>query len=768
MTMKKAPAIAGGLLLVLTAALLIVFFLRAPSQETPAPQGKRAALAPAKPSAYVIEGETPEAAKPAVATPLKAAEPAPSKKAPAAAPTRVAKVEEDLDPMELAQREIQRRFGGPALEVKPVPGTGVFGRVLDSDRSPVPGLSVSLVPRNKGGGLQALIGRRFSPRSARKDSSASESGGGRTDEAGRFEIKNLDPTKAYSIQVSGGEEFLDGDFEAPTLRSGQLVDAGELAINRPARISGIIRDPFGTPLAGARVRLVEDGNDLALDLGGSVPDVVQDEEEDDDGRIRSTSFVMVARRGGDSKDKTSKGSGLNARSGGIQIFGGAANGKRSAEDGSYAFDKVAPGTYTVVASFPKYRRALITGLTVKEGQRRDDTHLSLRNGGALLLTVKDPAGEGVAGAEVRLEPAGTAVIVFAGQPKKPGVKTDNNGQVRLQDLTRERYRATVTAPGFGSHQEVIALDDDGETEAELSLKPGLRVVARVINAVTGAPIADATAFINNAQIGGELGIPGLFSNLRGDSQGRLRSELLEPGKYAISIRAPHFESARRDLTLAAGQDSLDLGDIRLRPLGSVEVTVVDAEGKPVAGAEVRSADGLGGSSASSIDVDVDETADGKKVERKVVMGTQTGVATTDARGVALLEDMRLGKVTLKATKKGRVTGFAEDVLVPEDGRPGRATITLPAGARIYGVARDKTDQSPLANVKVLLLRKGNPLPDAIAQTDAEGRFEFTAVSPGSMKLAIGRDINGGFGLTTGDGALREVRDGEVLSWDVTD
>jgi hypothetical protein len=183
--------------------------------------------------------------------------------------------------------------------------------------------------------------------------------------------------------------------------------------------------------------------------------------------------------------------------------------------------------------------------------------------------------------------------------------------------------------------------------------------------------AAADIRVTNLDTGGVL-----TRQLTAEDAADLRGLTVEPGRYRITISAPRLAQVFRDVTLGPKQ-SVDLGPLALGTLPQIRGVVRDADGAPLAAAEVRA-----GSSQAKTD------ADGRyKLEPLPGQWPEFATNSARARGTRVVDfpkstaDAELPPVTL--------------------GRPARLRVTLterPAGD-LSAVLQMRTDAEQLAPVR---------------------------------------------------------------------
>jgi protocatechuate 3,4-dioxygenase beta subunit len=181
----------------------------------------------------------------------------------------------------------------------------------------------------------------------------------------------------------------------------------------------------------------------------------------------------------------------------------------------------------------------------------------------------------------------------------------------------------------------------------LSLSPSANDNATVQLTLTAARYWPAAAAVRVADL--DTGSV-LTRQLTAAEAADLRRLTLAPGRYRITISAPRLASVFRDVTLDAGQ-AADLGPLALGTLPQIRGLVRDAQGAPLAGAEVHA-----GSAEAKTD------ADGRYVlEPLPGQWPEFAIISARARGTRVLDfpkstaDAELPPVTLDRPARLHVT-----------------------------------------------------------------------------------------------------------------
>jgi protocatechuate 3,4-dioxygenase beta subunit len=257
--------------------------------------------------------------------------------------------------------------------------------------------------------------------------------------------------------------------------------------------------------------------------------------------------------------------------------------------------------------------------------------------------VADPAGTPIAGARVCADPT----IVFGLDPACATTGADGSYAIEVLATT---YEIAAAAPKFhvAAYREPIRLHaGEARAHVDLVLKPGGVEVTGTVADITGGPIARAV--VRPATETQDINIPGGWGPpVVADEHGAF-SLWVAPGEIRLHASASGYAPTDVDATAP------DRVAIVLTPESSIDGTVVDATGQPVADADV---------SANAVDVHEH--------------------ATSDERGHFHIEHLapaRYDIIAHTATGYGRSAG---SVLVALAAHVDNVVITLHAAYRVTG------------------------------------------------------------------------------------
>lgn len=429
-------------------------------------------------------------------------------------------------------------------------GGSIAGVVLDDTGKPVAGLKVGAErARTMGAGVDV-----------RSTNTAEATV---TDVAGRFVLRGIDPG---AVNVSAwGKGHSTARMDGVAVGTADVV----LTARRLGRITGVVVDGTGAPVAGSAVDARSEG-------GGGIAD--------------------------------------------LRRFGGRSDAKTDAK-GEFVVEDVAPGQCAVVVT-GEHRRAEVGDLSLAPGATLAGVRVVVQRGATAVVTVVDGAGQPVEGAKVeihkeseanggggwqqartvsrRVRAGGGGVVIDDGGPSGSAT-TDAQGVARIVGLEAGRAQARVRHPKFFPAQSPeLSVPEVGEVETKVAVAPGGHVAVSAVD-LAGAPVADASFKLVGPQ---EAGSGAKTETGRCDATGVATVGPLEPGTYRACLVLPanpmqlgdgatmvSFDAEGRDLDASAASVTLVAEKTAavslVRPvLATFRGVVRDAKGT-VAGARVQ-------------------------------------------------------------------------------------------------------------------------------------------------------------------------------------
>ena len=400
-----------------------------------------------------------------------------------------------------------------------------------------------------------------------------------------------------------------------------------------------------------------------------------------------------------------------------------------------------------------------------ELERRDNAFARVPRPSA--APARPPAGERIV--DVRLEaplripgrivdrasgtPVANAAIWVVGSPGENAL-SDSTGQFLLNSRPREESaRLWVQAGGYISTGASTGSPEYGVAdELAVALKPAAPLYGFVTNS-TDQPVAgaDISAQPRAAEsIANMVAIRPQRTTSAEDGSFHMAG-IVYDSPYRLTIRAEGFASTAIDLP--PYEPGTIAGPVRIKlPEGrQARGWVVDTDGSPVAGAEVklRWPEEKQPQFGSPRDTDATEPA------------------TTDEQGVFSIAAVKTGEYGVQVLHAEYVSAGDLPVEVPEgQGEVDLGEFTLVPGAEILGVVVDPDDK-PVENalVKFSSYRRDR---DRTARTDAEGSFTLAGLPHEQVDFTVEADGYAPFALRgarpgTGESILIQLVGGATLS-----
>lgn len=389
------------------------------------------------------------------------------------------------------------------------------------------------------------------------------------------------------------------------------------------------------------------------------------------------------------------------------------------------------GTYIVRHEAPGYQRADTHEIEIRDNAAITGYILELSPG--LTMTgrvVADATGTPLAGAEV----LPFFIRSFQEQAGETQAETRSDG---LSSRTGPDGRFTVTGlrPGphrlWARHPDFAEGYGDGETEGgdvEIRLRPGFRFFGLVRDKESRpAPGVEVNLFSQS--------IAGLRDVITG-ADGRYTSPPLPPGSYILSVARSAASSgpAGKVLSEMLSIDLLDSDvevDFGPRP-GQVvwQGTLFSGEGIPVAGAEL------------SLRRQFDSSSTGKSGKAT----TSSCRAKTDDHGFFEIGPVEPGTydVSVQLSTNTLMTAYYPvDRLVFD--QPGLIVRDIHLRrTELSGVVIDENDRKPIRHSNGFVMACSSKGKIFTTSVDAEGRFSFISIPPGTYNLfADGPEISQG-------------------------
>jgi protocatechuate 3,4-dioxygenase beta subunit len=568
----------------------------------------------------------------------------------------------------------------------------------------------------------------------------------RSDAAGSFRIVLEKPglSVALRIQPLGlPEARLWGPY-----MSEEATILEDLHFPAPSRFSGKVTDEKGKPVANARLevrRNGDPGSDTAfLSRARSSADGSWEMPGAPEGgrflNVRADGFApfsrfverkgileTVLRKGGTVRGILLDTAGKPV-SGAIVTAGGVA--ARTGQTGEYRLTGVPAGLDDVETQW-KEEFAARRQVKVAAGAEAV-ADLRLFKAAAIVGTVVDETTkQPVAG--VRIAAGAGEASWFEADVFRRRTRSDTRGRFRVGGLAAGRYSVEAARSGYlaGEMPGVVAAVPAGRPLA-IALRREAMISGTVVDE-QGRPVAGAHVAIPRDFGGGRrmrVMNRASFAPVETDAgpDGAFSLRRLAPSS-SLTVQASKagFAPARRTgIRLKTGEAVRGVSLVLRRGVEG-QGTVVDAEGHPVAGADVRAA----------------RMEKGRRGFAMILAGAprEKPDAVSDAKGVFRLAGLEAGRYRVTAEKEGLVQKTPVTLDVADDAENRVAPIVLEAGAAVAGIVRN-TRGEPIPGADVDVATEGGG-PGEVT-TDAAGKFRVAGLSAGKSVM-IFASANG-FGL----------------------
>lgn len=397
---------------------------------------------------------------------------------------------------------------------------------------------------------------------------------------------------------------------------------------------------------------------------------------------------------------------------------------RTAADGSYAIEHVPVGHCSIAASAPQHERQEWPQQAI---QRDEEPHLdfALEPGRRVDGSVVDGNGNAIANAFVRAVPDRRPELGVV------EARAGDDGAFALEGVALGAIALHAAAPGWQSRVQTLADGANGPVRLELEPQGALRV--RLV-AAGAEPVRDVMLRARGNGPARVRTTPVRTFDEVAAGQG-LDVDGLDPGAWTIEVRARGFATTvSAPVVVEAGRASEV--QVELQRGAEIEGRVLDANGRPVAGANVR---------LERIDVPGGDL--GAIANSLLAPLGRAPRATTDANGRFLLRDATSGEHAVSVQRRGfaahrrlRANAIAgQRLLLPDvqlsagSALRGRATVAGAVDARLVVRARP---------VEVADLPKGEGFETTVA---ADGAFAFANLPRGRYEVGAGvRDVDDPF------------------------
>ncbi len=405
------------------------------------------------------------------------------------------------------------------------------------------------------------------------------------------------------------------------------------------------------------------------------------------------------------------------------------------EQGQFRITRVTPGRHVAVArtgdGYGRTEGSTLVGL----GQHVDGVVVKLFpavrvEGKLVIATTKAPCEDGHVSLSDRAKP--NRALSTLQEP---------DGTQWAEGVRPGTYEVTVWCRGYRQRDryEPIVVAGKAVTGLVWEVDPGATVRGKVL-AKSGEPIADA--WVRARRVGGASREKRSFDNDTSEADGRYELPGLAPGAYELEVETERGVSPEGGYKVEVAAGATLERDLVVDEGGAIRGTVVDAEGKPVAGVEVvtRTADGRMSWSfgnqpksdgAGAFTLEGLRPGDYRVIAQRGFLDPLRKPGTTDAAKPGERATVRAGQTTVVKLVVETQTGTI------------RGTVTDAAGAPVTDAFVSATRESDAAGAQSSRVADSRwAWDEKPVVTGVDGAFTVGKLSPGKYTLRAYRKGGG--------------------------
>lgn len=538
----------------------------------------------------------------------------------------------------------------------------LFGRVTDPAGMPVPKARLSIFGERPPSGLSA-IAVMFDP-SGKKSKPMRT---GRTDENGQYELKGLQPGKDCLLIVDH-EKFQRAEVGPITINEEGAIRE-DVQLQEGFKLFGFVRShDTGLPIPGAQLWL---DNPLSAQLPAS--------------RKSPDRMTAVA-----------------------------------AEDGSYEFPHVPPGTKWLVCKQEGYGTVVFQNLLLQGSEMFHSQDVRMKLEMIISGRVFGPDRSGIKGATI------DAMSYNAETLSRGNAISDADGAFTLRGLADADYSVVARADGWGEKRQVRVRAGAQGLEMELAELGGVR--GRVVDSATGKALSNFQVSARMVNLSSTyVGRSVQSKYVRGAENGAFSLSGLSQGHFVIQVSAKDYADTRSE-RFSVNQ-GLTVQDVMVRMTrgGTIKGQVLDGyTAKPIPGALVATQDNNWIESPFT------------NVFKGLVSRTTTEAqARSGTDGRFEFQLLTPGAYQISIQHGDYTSHILNDVQIYEGQAQDLGVIKLFNGAKVTGTAY-LADGSRAIGASVSLHPTDGTARSYEVRTNSDGQYTLSNVSPGSYKLSAAR------------------------------
>ncbi|MDF1838726.1 MAG: carboxypeptidase-like regulatory domain-containing protein [Planctomycetota bacterium] len=411
----------------------------------------------------------------------------------------------------------------------------------------------------------------------------------------------------------------------------------------------------------------------------------------------------------------------------------------SAADGTYEFPHCAKDTHVLTVSAEGYGQVTIPNLNIS-GMADVERNVEMQAAQFLGGMVVDTEGNPIKGAKVE-----AFSMTNRASRTQTQAKTDAEGNYLFEDVPGGNYTLRATAKGYKTATKPRI--NAGEMDVTIQLA-SLPTVSGQVFDDKGEPATNFTVNLRQPMRGSELTM--FVSKTRTkvkSADGTFKITVPMAGEYLVEAQAGSFApSLSNSFTITDGQNLSGI-DVTLKGGGIIRGRVVDPNGKPIAGATIKTDNNDW--TGSGFDISLGEMFPGISTKKS---------AKSNASGEFILRGLHPTKYLVQISHSGFANTAMRNVIVTEGVETNLKDVRMETGSTVSGVVRGPNG-APLSAATVhLQMETATEFPLSYrVRTNKDGAYEVKAVRSGTYWISAQRPSSGGNNPFAGSADLQTTR-----------